>query len=95
MDTNRVGRVLGRLATAVGLAIALTGCGMAVEDPPRAMYGTSAWSNAWQTTCGSVDPGAKPEQLGDQHLNNDCAQYDVAQRLRNNYEPSIAAKEKH
>jgi hypothetical protein len=42
MSMLTVGREVGRLAAAVGLAIAMSGCRVALEDPPRAMYGTTA-----------------------------------------------------
>ena len=65
---------------------------MAVEDPPRAMYGTTAWSDAWQRTCSDLDPVVQPKHPGAEHLNNDCAQYEVAQRMHN-YQPEVAANE--
>ena len=47
MDMKYVGRVVGRFAMAAGLALALNACSMSAEDPPRAMYGTIAWSDGW------------------------------------------------
>ena len=94
MDMKYGGRVVGRFAMAAGLAMALSACSMAVEDPPRAMYGTTAWSDAWQITCSDIDPAAEPKHLGYEHLNNDCAQYLVAQRMHNQ-QPEVAAIEEH
>jgi hypothetical protein len=84
-----VGREVGRLTAAAGLAIAMSACSVALVDPPRAMYGTSAWSDAWQVTCG-VDPwGTKPEKLGAEHVDNDRHQYEVALQMRDR-EPRVA-----
>jgi len=83
MDINTFGRTVGRLAAAAGLAIAMSECGMALEDPPRAMYGTTAWSDAWQVTCNDVNPSCtQPQKLGAEHVDNDCHRYDVAQQMR-------------
>jgi hypothetical protein len=92
MDIKSVGRVVGRLAVAICFAFALNACGMSAEDPPRAMYGTTAWSDAWQTTCNDLDPAVAPKHPDSGHLKNDCAQYEVAQRMRN-YQPEVAANE--
>ena len=92
MDTKSLGRMVSRVAMAAGLAMALSACGMAVEDPPRAMYGTTAWSDAWQRTCGDLDPVVEPKHPGYEHLNHDCAQYEVAQQMRNR-QPEVAANE--
>ena len=92
MDMNSVGRVVGRFAVAACFAIALNACSMPAEDPPRAMYGTTAWSDAWQVTCNDLDPAVEPKHPGAEHLINDCAQYEVAQRMRN-YQPEVAAIE--
>ena len=91
MDINTLGRAVGRLAVAAGLAITMSACGMALEDPPRAMYGTAAWSDAWQVTCSDVDPsGTEPRKLDAEHLDNDCHQYDVALQMRY-HEPRLAS----
>jgi hypothetical protein len=83
MDISSFGRVVGRVAMAAGFALALSACSMAVEDPPRAMYGTAAWSDAWDQTCNDVDPSdTQPQPVGYEHLNTDCQQYLVAQRMR-------------
>jgi hypothetical protein len=92
MDMNTVRRVVGRLAVGTGLAIALSACGMAVEDPPRAMYGTTAWSDAWQGTCNDLDPVVGPKLPGYEHLRNDCAQYEVAQQMRYR-QPEVATNQ--
>jgi hypothetical protein len=92
MDTKSLGRMVSRVAMAAGLAIALSACGVAVEDPPRAMYGTTAWSDAWQRTCNDLDPTVEPKHPGYEHLNNDCAQYEVAQQMRNR-QSEVAANE--
>jgi len=92
MEINTLGRTVGRLAMAAGLAMALSACSMAAEDPPRAMYGTTAWSDAWQRTCNDLDPTVEPKHPGYEHLNNDCAQYEVAQQMRNR-QPEVAANE--
>ena len=92
MDSKYVGRVVGRFAVAAGLAMALSACSIAAEDPPRAMYGTTAWSDAWQRTCGDLDPVVEPKHPGYEHLNNDCAQYEVALQMRNR-QPALAANE--
>jgi hypothetical protein len=93
MNINTFGRKVGRFAAAAGLAIAMTGCGMALEDPPRAMYGTTAWSDAWQVTCSDVSPaGTEPQKLGAEHVDNDCHQYEVAQQMRY-HEPRVANSE--
>jgi hypothetical protein len=95
MSMLTVGREVGRLAAVVGLAIAMSGCKVVLEDPPRAMYGTTAWSDAWQVTCSDVDPsGTKPQKLGAEHLDNDCHQYEVAQHMRNQ-EPRVASSQSH
>jgi hypothetical protein len=74
MDINTFGRKVGRFAAAAGLAITMSGCGMALEVPPRAMYGTTAWSDAWQVTCSDVSPaGTEPQKLGAEHVDNDSA----------------------
>jgi hypothetical protein len=66
---------------------------MALEDPPRAMYGTTAWSDAWQVTCNDVSPaGIEPINKGALDLGNDCHQYEVAQQMRYN-EPRLASSE--
>jgi len=36
MDINTLGRKVGRFVAVAGLAIAMSGCGMALEDPPPA-----------------------------------------------------------
>jgi len=93
MDINTLGRKVGRLAAAAGLALAMSGCGMALEDPPRAMYGTTAWSDAWQVTCSDVSPaGTEPQKLGAEHVDNDCHQYEVAQQMRY-HEPRVASSQ--
>lgn len=92
MDMKSLGRVIGRVAMAAGFAMALSACGMAVEDPPRAMYGTTARSDAWQRTCSDLDPVVEPKHPGYEHLNNDCAQYEVALQMRNG-QASLAANE--
>ena len=90
MGIYSIGRAVGRFAAVAGLAIAMSGCGMAPEDPPRAMYGTTAWSDAWQVTCSDDYPsGTEPEKLGAEHLDQDCYQYQVAQQMRS-HEPRIA-----
>jgi hypothetical protein len=91
MDINSFGRAFARFAAGVGLAIAISACGMALEDPPRAMYGTATWSDAWQVTCNDAYPsGTEPSQLVDEHLDNDCQQYRVAQQMRSQ-EPRFAS----
>jgi hypothetical protein len=92
MNMKNVGRAVGRVAMTAGLAMALSACGMTAEDPPRAMYGTTAWSDGWQTTCSALDPVVEPKHPGYEHLNNDCAQYEVALQMRNR-QPAVAAKE--
>ena len=92
MDTKYVGRVVGRFAVATCLALALNACSMSAEDPPRAMYGRTAWSDGWQTTCNDLDPSVEPKHPDYEHLNDDCAQYQVAQRMRI-YQPEVAANE--
>ena len=92
MDIRSFGRVVGRVAMAAGFAVALSACSMAVEDPSRAMYGTTAWSDAWQRTCSDVDPAVEPKHPGHEHLNIDCAKYEVAQRMHNN-QPEVAAND--
>ena len=92
MDMNSVGRVVGRFVVAAGFAIALNGCTMSSEDPPRAMYGTAGWSDAWQTTCNDLDPAVEPKHPDYEHLNNDCAQYQVALRMHNQ-QPEVALNE--
>jgi hypothetical protein len=93
MDINTFGRKVGRLAAAAGLAIAMSGCGMALEDPPRALYGTTAWSDAWQVTCSDVDlSGTATQKLGAEHVDNDCHQYEVAQQMRY-HEPRLASSQ--
>jgi hypothetical protein len=73
-----------------GLAIAMSGCGMALEDPPRAMYGTTAWSDACQLTCSDgYTTSTEPENLGAEDLDKDCYQYQVAQQMRSQ-EPRLA-----
>jgi hypothetical protein len=95
MDINTFGRKVARFAAAAGLVIAMSGCGMALEDPPRALYGTTAWSDAWQVTCSDLDPsGIEPQKLGAQHVDNDCHQYEVAQHMRY-HEPRVASSESH
>ena len=93
MDMKYVGRVVGRFAVATCFAFALNACGMSAEDPPRAMYGTTAWSDGWQTTCNDLDPTVEPKHPGYEHLNNDCAQYQVAQRMHRQ-QPEVAANER-
>ena len=93
MDIKSFEQVVGRVAMAAGFALALSACSMAVEDPPRAMYGTTAWSDGWQRTCSDLDPTVEPKHPGYEHLNNDCAQYEVAQRMHNQ-QPEVAANEK-
>src|SRR5262249_1754708 len=93
MASNSLGRVVGRLAAAAGLAIAMSACGMALEDPPRAMYGTAEWSDAWQVTCSDVNPsGTQPQKLGAEHVDNDCHQYEVAQQMRY-HQPRLASSQ--
>jgi hypothetical protein len=90
LNLGSFGRVLGRLAIAAGFALALSACSMAVEQPPRAMFGTAAWSDAWQMTCSDVYTGnGKPQQVGYEHLNHDCEQYQVAQRMQY-HQPEVA-----
>jgi len=90
MGIYSIGRAVGRFAAVAGLAIAMSGCRMALEDPPRALYGTTAWSDAWQVTCSDVYPsGTEPEKLGAEHLDKDCYQYQVAQQMRSN-QPRVA-----
>ena len=91
MDIKCVGRVVGRVAVASCFALALNACGMSAEDPPRAMYGMAAWSDGWQTTCNDLDPSVQPKHPDAEHLTNDCAQYEVAQRMRNQ-QPEVARK---
>jgi hypothetical protein len=92
MDTKSFGRVVGRFAMAAGLAMALNACTMSAEDPPRAMYGMTAWSDGWQTTCNNLDPAVEPKYPDAEHLTNDCAQYEVAQRMHNQ-QPEVAVNE--
>ena len=98
MSMRTVWKEVGRLAAVVGLAIAMSACRMALEDPPRAMYGTTAWSDAWQVTCNDADPSETTSQkLGAQqarNLDNDCHQYEVAQQMRNS-EPRVASSQSH
>jgi hypothetical protein len=95
MAIRSCGTVIRRVAMAAGFALALSACSMAVEQPPRAMFGDAAWSDGWQLTCGQVDlPDAQPERVGYEHLYNDCRQYEVAQRLRY-HQPLFAANEAH
>src|SRR5262249_19601209 len=95
MDINTFGRKVGRFVAVVGLAIAMSGCGMALEDPPGAMYGSAEWSDAWQVTCSAVDPsGKEPQKLGAEHVDNDCHQYEVAQQMRY-HEPRVASSQSH
>jgi hypothetical protein len=96
MGTKSCGTVLRRVAIAVGFALVLGGCSMAVEQPPRAMFGTTAWSDGWQLTCGQVDlpDDQQPQKVDYDHLYKDCRQYEVAQRLRYN-QPLFAADETH
>jgi hypothetical protein len=83
MGTRSCGTAIRRLAMAAGFALALSACSVAVEQPPRAMFGDTAWSDGWQLTCGQIDlPDGQPQKVGYEHLYNDCRQYDVAQRLR-------------
>ena len=90
MGIYSIGRAVGRFAAVAGLAVTMGGCGMALEDPPRAMYGTTAWSDAWQVTCSDVNPsGSEPEKLGAEHLDKDCYQYQVAQQTRSS-QPRVA-----
>jgi hypothetical protein len=89
MAINSYGRAIGRFAAVAGLAIAMCGCSVAREDPPRAMYGTAAWSDGWQLTCDNDPSGPEPEKLGAEHLNEDCHQYEVAQQMRSR-EPRVA-----
>ena len=82
MDTRSFGQVVGRVAIAAGFAFALSACSMAVEDPPRAMYGTTAWSDSWKVTCNDVDPSdAQLTSVHYRHRDNDCQQYQVAQKM--------------
>ena len=83
MDTRSFGKVVGRVAIAAGFAFALSACSMRVEDPPRAMYGTTAWSDSWKITCNDVDLSDTQLTSVDyrQHLGNDCQQYQVAQQM--------------
>ena len=92
MDMKSLGRMVSRVAMAAGLAMALSACSIAAEDPPRAMFGTTAWSDGWQTTCNDLDPEVEPKHAGYEHLNNDCAQYAVALQMRNG-QPALAANE--
>jgi len=82
MDTRSFGQVVGRVAMAAGFAFALSACSMRVEDPPRAMYGTTAWSDSWKMTCNDVDPSdIQLRKVDHRHLGNDCQQYQVAQQM--------------
>jgi hypothetical protein len=57
------------------------------------MYGTTAWSDAWEVTCSGVNPrGTEPQKLGAEPLDNDCHQYEVAQQMRY-YEPRVATSQ--
>ncbi len=56
------------------------------------MYGTTAWSDAWQRTCSDLDPAVEPKYPGAEYLQNDCAQYEVAQRMHYDL-PALAANE--
>ncbi|HEY6394657.1 MAG TPA: hypothetical protein VIX12_04510 [Candidatus Binataceae bacterium] len=98
MDSNSFKRIAARVSTAavaMGFVLALNGCGTAVEDPPRAMFGTVAWSDGWNRTCNDVDPSDKqPHQYGDEHLNKDCAQYLAAQRMHYR-QPALAQNAEH
>ena len=58
----------------------------------RAMYGTTAWSDAWQGTCSDLDPVVGPKLPGYEHLTNDCAQYEVAQQMRYR-QPEVATNQ--
>jgi hypothetical protein len=86
MGSKSLKRMVGRVsiaAVALGFVFALNGCSNAVEDPPRAMFGTVAWSNGWDRICNDVDLSSKqPQHYGDEHLNKDCKQYDLAQQMR-------------
>lgn len=93
MGIRSFGKAIGGLAMAAGFAIALSSCSMAVEQPSRAMFGTTAWSDGWQLTCGQVDlSDAQPKKTGYEHLYNDCRQYEVAQRMRYR-QPELASNE--
>ena len=82
MDTRSFGQVVGRVAMAAGFAFALSACSMRVEDPPRAMYGTTAWSDSWKMTCNDVDPtDVQLKSVDHRHLGNDCQRYQVAQQM--------------
>jgi len=82
MDTSSFRKVVGRVAMAAGFAFALSACSMRVEDPPRAMYGTTAWSDSWKMTCNDVDPtDVQLKSVDHRHLGNDCQQYQVAQQM--------------
>jgi hypothetical protein len=82
MDTRSFGQVVGRVVMAAGFAFALSACSMRVEDPPRAMYGTTAWSDSWKMTCNDVDPtDVQLKAVDHRHLGNDCQQYQVAQQM--------------
>ena len=83
------GRAVGRFAPVAGLPIAMSACRMALEDPPRAMYGTAAWSDAWQVPCSErIAAGTEPQKLGAKHLDNDCHRYEVAEQRY--HEPRVA-----
>jgi len=84
MDINTLGRKVGRFVAVAGLAIAMSGCGMALEDPPRAMYGTTAWSDAWQVTCSDNPAGIQPINNGALDLGNDWY-----------HEPRVASSQSH
>ena len=95
MDITSLGRVVGRVAMAAGFALTLNACRLVVEDPPRAMYGTTAWSDGWEMTCNDIDPSdAQPQRVGYQHLDADCQQYLVAQRMRY-HQPLLAESASH
>jgi hypothetical protein len=92
MDIKCVGRVVGLFAMATCFAFALNACSISAEDPQRAMYGTTAWSDGWQTTCNDLDRAVGPTHPGYEDLNDDCAQYEVAQRMHNQ-RPEVAVNE--
>lgn len=105
MDIRTYGKVIRRVAMAAGFALALSSCGMAVEQPPRAMFGTASWSDGWQVACHNVyPPDARPQQIGFEHIDRDCQQYQVAQQRREQYlaaqhlreqKPYVAANDVH
>jgi len=91
MKFNTFGRVIGRFAAIAVCAATIAACGISAEDPPRAMYGRTAWSDGWQVTCTNRDPDAEPKSSVNYHVKTDCAQYEVAQRMQY-HQPAIAAK---